>query len=42
MTDLAQRIEQAFEQRAELKPRNVDARLRADVDEAIALSRGER
>ena len=37
MTDLAQRIEQAFEERAELTPRSVEPRLRADVDEAIDL-----
>jgi 2,3,4,5-tetrahydropyridine-2-carboxylate N-succinyltransferase len=37
MTDLAQRIERAFEARAELTPRGIDARLRADVDEAIDM-----
>jgi len=37
MTDLAKRIEQAFEERAALTPKNEDDRLRADVDEAIAM-----
>ncbi|NIM27835.1 MAG: 2,3,4,5-tetrahydropyridine-2,6-dicarboxylate N-succinyltransferase [Gammaproteobacteria bacterium] len=37
MADLAERIEQAFEQRTELTPRNTEPRLRADVDEAIEM-----
>ncbi len=37
MTDLARRIEQAFEGRAQLTPKNVDDKLRADVDLAIAM-----
>ena len=37
MTDLAARLEQAFEARAQLTPKNVDDELRADVDEAIAM-----
>jgi len=37
MTDLAGRIEQAFEGRAQITPSNVDAVLRSDVDEAIAM-----
>ena len=37
MADLAARLEQAFEARAQLTPKNVDDALRADVDEAIAM-----
>ncbi len=37
MTDLARRIEQAFEGRTQLAPKNVDDKLRADVDVAIAM-----
>ena len=37
MADLAARLDQAFEKRAQLTPKNVDDRLRADVDETIAM-----
>ena len=37
MTDLAARIERAFQGRAELTPKNVDRRIRADVDAAIDM-----
>jgi 2,3,4,5-tetrahydropyridine-2-carboxylate N-succinyltransferase len=37
MADLAARIEQAFERRAQITPKNVDGALRNDVDEAIAM-----
>jgi len=37
MSDLAERIEQAFEARAELTPKQVPAAVRSDVDEAIAM-----
>jgi 2,3,4,5-tetrahydropyridine-2,6-dicarboxylate N-succinyltransferase len=37
MSDLAGRIEQAFEGRAQITPRNVGDALRSDVDEAITL-----
>jgi 2,3,4,5-tetrahydropyridine-2-carboxylate N-succinyltransferase len=37
MADLAARLEQAFEGRTQLTPKNVDEKLRADVDEAIAM-----
>ncbi len=37
MTDLARRIEQAFEARTQLTPNNVDDKLRADVDVAIDM-----
>jgi 2,3,4,5-tetrahydropyridine-2-carboxylate N-succinyltransferase len=37
MSDLARRIEQAFEGRAQITPKDVDRELRADVDHAIAM-----
>ncbi len=37
MTDLARRIELAFEERAKLSPRNVDQQLRNDVDQALDM-----
>ncbi|GMQ96019.1 MAG: 2,3,4,5-tetrahydropyridine-2,6-dicarboxylate N-succinyltransferase [Gammaproteobacteria bacterium] len=37
MTDLAGRIEQAFEERTRLTPKNIDDKLRADVDAVIDM-----
>ncbi len=37
MSELARRIEQAFEERAQITPKDVDRELRADVDHAIAM-----
>ena len=37
MTDIAARIERAFEERGQITPKNVDAGLRRDVDEAIEM-----